>query len=578
MKFRKLVLYFERLEATTKRLEMIDILAELFKSIDNQDEIDKVIYLCQGQLLPSFKNIEFGMSDKLIHKVIVEATGDTSEKILDMFQKMGDYGEVAQQLCEGKKEVPTLTQVYKLLAEVATVSGSGAVAKKVGILAKLLNDVSALEAKYVVRIILGRLRLGVGDPTVLDSLSLAYTGDKSLRKKLERAYNLCSDLGLVAKILFQEGIKEIENFKIIVGCPIRVALAARLKNPKEIIEKIGKCAVESKYDGFRAQVHKDGNKINIYSRNLEDTTLMFPEIEKAVRENIKTKKVIFEGEAISYDPDTGECLPFQVTVQRKRKYNINEMQELYPLRIYIFDILYADGDLTREPYQTRRKIMSEVIKDGKVLKKAPFEVVDDAKRLSDIFEKAANAGLEGIVAKRLDGPYRAGGRDFNWIKLKRSYENNLTDTIDCVLVGYFVGKGARAALGIGSLLGCVYDKKNDSFKTIAKIGSGVTEAEWIRIKAMMDKLKTKTSPVRLESQIVPDVWVNPKLVVEVQADEITKSPVHTCGKTENESAGFALRFPRMVRFVRDDKNPEDATSVDEILKMFKMQGRKSNDA
>ncbi len=576
MKFKNLAQYFQKLEATAKRLEMTEILSELFKSIgdDIGAEVDKIIYLCQGQLLPVFKNIEFGMSEKLIHKTIVEATGIAPEKVLAMFQDLGDYGKVAQDLCRGQPRILTIINVYDILKDIAATSGEGAVARKVSLLSGLLKDVSSLEARYLVRIILGRLRLGVGDPTVLDSLSVAYQGDKSLRPKLERAYNLCSDLGLVARTLFSKGIKQIEKFKVIVGCPIRVALAERLSSPQEIIDKIGTCAVEAKYDGFRCQVHKDGNQVNIFSRNLENTTHMFPEIEKATLKQIKKRQVIFEGEAISYDPDTGRNLPFQITVQRKRKYRIAQMQKLFPLKIFIFDILFADTDLTNKPYKQRREIMNKVIKKGGILEKSPFEEVDNPKRLASIFERALGDGLEGVVAKRLDGVYRAGGRNFNWIKLKRSYSEKLSDTIDCVIVGYYSGKGIRASFGIGSLLTCVYDKKKHRFRTIAKIGSGLTENELIEIKKKLDKFKLKTKPKEVDSLLNPDVWVEPKFVVEVQADEITKSPIHTCGKVKDEGSGFALRFPRTVSFIRPDKRAEDATSVDEILKMFKNQGRR----
>ncbi|MDD5746634.1 MAG: DNA ligase, partial [Candidatus Omnitrophica bacterium] len=296
MKFKNLAGYFQKLESTTKRLEMSAILAELFKPVGEQktEEIAVIVYLCQGQLLPAFKNIEFGISEKLIHKALVEATGVSSAEIEALFQQCGDYGEVAQKLCLTHTQEPKVMSVYADLEKLAAFSGEGAVGKKVEFLAGLLNKVSSLEARYILRIILGKLRLGVGDPTVLDGLSLAFGGDTALRAPLERAYNLCSDLGLVATILFSKGIRAIENFKVIVGCPIRMALAARLSGPREIIEKVGTCAIEAKYDGFRCQVHKKGDQVHIFSRNLENTTAMFPEIREGTLRQIKEKNVIFE--------------------------------------------------------------------------------------------------------------------------------------------------------------------------------------------------------------------------------------------------------------------------------------------
>ncbi|MBU1925308.1 MAG: ATP-dependent DNA ligase [Candidatus Omnitrophica bacterium] len=577
MKFEKLAKYFERLEATTKRLEMTDILSELFKSIDDyKKEVDKIIYLCQGQLLPVFKNVEFGMSEKLMHRAIVEATGMPTDKITAHFRKKGDYGETAYDLCCLHPATKTVKDVYEQLNTIAQATGSGAVAKKVGILAGLIRQTSPLEAKYIVRIILGKLRLGIGDATVLDSLSLACAKNKSLRGKLEVAYNRCSDLGLVAKILFTQDFRYIENFKVIVGCPVRVALAARLSSPKEIIEKIGECAVETKYDGFRCQIHKDGDKVTIFSRNLENTTHMFPEIQEGTVKQISSKRAMFEGEALAYNPDNGEILPFQITVQRKRKYDIVEMQKRFPLKLFVFDILYVDewGDVTGQPYRARREIMDKVVKPGEVLELSPFKIVKTEKELAEIFDKAVRAGSEGIVVKRLDAGYRAGGRNFNWIKLKRSYEDKVSDTIDGVIVGYFFGKGQRASFGIGSLLLCVLDEKSGGFKTIAKAGSGLSEDDLSKLKRILDKCKTATKPKDVDSLIRPDVWVKPHYVTEVQADEITRSPIHTCGKTNKNMAGFALRFPRIVKLIRTEKSVRDATTVKEIIDIFKIQGRR----
>ncbi|MCG2712493.1 MAG: ATP-dependent DNA ligase [Candidatus Omnitrophica bacterium] len=577
MKFKELAVYFQRLESISKRLDMTDILAELFQkaSQDKKVNIEEIVYLSQGHLLPSFKNIEFQMSEKLIHKSIVLATGKPDELIEDMFQRIGDYGEVAQKLCKIYIENLSITDVYKKLTELVGFSGAGVVVKKTEFLADLLKSISPIEVKYIIRIILGKLRLGVGDPTFLDSLSLAYSGDKNLRKHLERAYNLCCDLGLVAKILFSEGIERIKGFEVIVGCPIRMALAARMPGAKEIIEKIGTCAVEAKYDGFRCQVHKNGKEIQVYSRNLENTTHMFPEIKEGTLAQVKNKNVIYEGEAIAYDPQTGECLPFQTTVQRKRKHGIASMRKLFPLKLFVFDLLYADGDLTDKSYEQRRKILTSVIGKGDVLEVSPVHIVKTARELENIFEESLREGREGIVAKRLDGVYKAGGRNFNWIKLKSSYSGELNDTIDCVIVGYYFGKGLRASLGLGSLLACVYDKKSETFKTIAKIGSGLTEDELVKFKKMLDKIKVNSKPPKVDSLIEPDVWVEPKYVIEVQADEITRSPVHTCGKAQDKDSGYALRFPRTVDKIREDKDAQDATTVNENINLFKMQGRKT---
>lgn len=578
--FSLLVEVFSKLEATTKRLEMFEILSEFFKKI-SKEEIDKVVYFCQEQLLPSFKGIEIGMAEKMVEKAIAKAGGKKQEEIEKLYKKLGDLGLVAEEVLKSKKistllvkqEDLSINEVYDALLKIANISGEGSVDKKINELSSLLVKVSATEAKYVVRFVLGRLRLGIGDPTIMDSLSKAISGDRmKLRPKIERAYNLCSDLGLVARVLFEKGEKGLDAFKVQVGSPIRMALAERLPSAEDIIKKIGKCGVETKYDGMRLQLHKQGNKVEIFSRNQERVTHMFPDIVEAVLEQIKAKEAIIEGEAVAFNEETGEYFPFQVTMTRKRKYEIEKMAEEAPLVLFAFDLLYADGkDYTKVAYIERRKALEKLIKKDGRIRPAEMIITDNPQELERFFEMNVERGTEGIVAKRLDAEYQAGARNFNWIKLKRSYRGELQDTIDVVIVGYFKGRGARAKFGIGALLAAVYDEKSDTFKTICKIGSGLSEEKWIEARKLLDKIKVSKRPARVDSLIEPDVWVEPKYVFTVMADEITLSPLHTAGKTA-EKPGFALRFPRIQGWIRD-KKPEDATTVKEIESLFKMQKR-----
>lgn len=575
MRFAQLVDYFERLEATTKRLEMFDILSELFQACE-REEIDKVVYFCQEQLLPPFRGIEIGMAEKLILRAIARATGASEAEVARLNKERGDPGLVVEELLQQRKTHPagmSVQEVYEALLRIAETTGEGSVERKIQMLADLFRRSSPKEARYIARFVLGRLRLGVGDPTILDALSKAVAGDRSLRPDLERAYNLCSDLGLVARTLFEQGIEGIRAFRIRVGNPIRPALAERLPSAQEIVEKLGRCAVEVKLDGFRCQIHKAGDQVEIFSRNLERTTPMFPELIEAVRQQIDAREAILEGEAVAVNEETGEIYPFQVTVQRKRKHGVEEMMREYPLVLFAFDLLYADGqDYTPQPYATRFEVLSRLIRPDGRIRLVDRIITDDPRVIQQFFDEAIERGMEGIVAKRLDAPYQAGARGFHWIKLKRSYKGELSDTIDVVIVGYFRGRGMRAKFGIGALLGAVYDPDSDTFKTVAKIGSGLTEEEWVRIRELLDQIRTEHRPARVESVLEPDVWVEPRYVVTVLADEITRSPVHTCVKT-NEEPGYALRFPRVVGWIREDKGPEDATTVKEILSMFQMQKR-----
>lgn len=569
MKFKKLCEYFERLEETTKRLVMFDILAGLFKEASGED-IDKIIYLSQGQLLPPFHGLEIGISEKLLIRAISDATDTPTKKVEQTFRHTGDMGRTAEELNKRKGYDLTVKQVYGELTDMAQTGGAGSVEKKIGLLSNLFKGVSPKEAKYIARFVIGRLRLGIGDPTVLEALALSI-GNRELRPDLERAYNLCSDLGLVAKTLLEKGMEGVRKFKVQVGYPIRMALCERLSSSEDIIQKIGRAAIEAKYDGFRVQCHKDDENVELFSRNLERTTHMFPEITMAMKKYINAKKAIIEGEALAYNEGTGELFPFQVTIQRKRKYGIEELSKELPLKFFVFDLLYLDGvDYTEKPFSERRKKLEAIIKKNEVIEPSEMFVTDAPSRIFKYFESAIERGLEGVVAKRLDAPYSAGARNFNWIKLKRSYKGELADTIDVCIVGFFRGKGARAKFGVGALLGAVYEPETDTFKTISKIGSGFKEDEFFELKKMLDEIALKHKHPRVDSAIDADVWVEPRYVITVMADEITRSPAHTAGR-DKDGIGYALRFPRSTGFIRFDKKPEDANTVKEIIEMFKQQ-------
>ncbi|MEJ7615673.1 MAG: ATP-dependent DNA ligase [Pyrinomonadaceae bacterium] len=393
------------------------------------------------------------------------------------------------------------------------------------------------------------------------------------RRIIERAYNICSDLGLVLKEMAESGLPSLEKFKVSVGRPVRPMLAERLPGAAEIIKKIGTCAVEAKLDGFRCQVHLRDGSVDMFSRNLERTTGMFPELATAARDDFAAKSAIIDGEALAVNEETGEFYPFQVTVQRKRKHEVARMAEEYPLVLVAFDLLFVDGsDLTNLPYVERREELARRLRPRGRIRLSEGVVVETAEQLQAFFDSGLEHGHEGVVAKRVASNYEPGARNFNWIKLKRAYRGELNDTVDLVLIGYLRGRGARAKLGIGSLLGAVYDQATDSFKSIGKIGSGLSDENWIKIKALLDEGPVDHKPARVDSRMVPDVWVTPRVVVTVLADEITRSPIHTAAQ-DGEGRGLALRFPRIVNFVREDKSPEDATTVKEIEEMFAQQKR-----
>ncbi len=596
MTFAKLASYFEKLEATSSRLELIRILSELFKEIKTPDEIEKVCYLVQGRIAPFFEATEIGMAERTVAQSVATAFNVEKEKVLKEYSKRGDLGLVTYELAQEVRSKNyesriTIDEVFETLIKIAKTSGEGTVEKRLTLLTDLLQKVDALSAKFLVRIPLGNLRLGIGDPTVLDALATVKLGDKTQRHYLEDAYNRTSDLGLIAKTLWSEksamkALGAVEKLEVTVGKPIRSELCERLPSPEKTIEKMGTVDSQFKYDGFRVQIHKNGNEISLFSRNLENMTHMFPELIEGAKRQIKARSAILDSEALAYIPESEEFLPFQETTKRRRKHNIEETMAKLPLKSFVFDILYKDGkSLIGEPLEKRLEILSKTLRpaQGKqfndsVLFPADTKKISDAKVLSLMLDDAISKGLEGIVVKKLNSLYEAGARNFNWVKLKRNQSGELTDTVDCVILGYIFGKGKRTAFGAGALLVGVYDKASDSFVTVSKIGTGLTDEEWKSIKERTKGLELSHKPARVSSIIEPSVWVKPEIVIEVLADEITRSPIHTAGATlENGKVvepGYALRFPRLVNFRDKDKKSEDATDVKELIEMYKSQGKK----
>jgi len=576
MLFSELVVYFEKLESTSSRLALIDILADLFRK-SSEEDIEKIIYLTQGRIAPFFEALEIGMAEKQVAGAIATSLDIKRDEVLNLYSKLGDMGLAVEQLnskLETRNSKLTVREVFEILTEIAKTKGEGTVEKRQVLLSELLKKMNAGSSKYLVRIPLGNLRLGIGDPTILDGLALAKLGDKSKRKLLEGAYNRTSDLGLIAKTLWEKDLNAVSKLQVVVGKPIRSELCERLPNAKKVIEKMGVVDAQPKYDGFRVQIHKDGEKVSMFSRNLENMTNMFPELIKGALRQIDAEEAILDSEALAYNPDSEEFLPFQETTKRRRKHNIEETAKSLPLKAFVFDILYKDGQsLIDTPLNERLKILNETIDEEGTLIAAKTQEISDPKVLSLMLEDSISKGLEGVVVKKVDSLYTAGGRNFNWVKLKRHSGGELQDTIDCVVLGYISGKGKRTAFGAGALLVGIYDDKKDEFVTVSKIGTGLTDEEWKEIHRRAAKIKVDHKPARVNSVIVPSVWIKPEIVIEVLADEITRSPIHTAGKTETEP-GYALRFPRLVSFRTADKKPEDATNVKELVEMYKLQGKK----
>lgn len=576
MKFHEVASAFEIIQPIQSRLEMTRQLAHLL-SLCSPSEARIVCDLALGQLHAPYIGTQFNIAQKTAVKAVALLFGDDPKDIELASKSLGDLGLVVAKMQWHSQSELTVLQLFERLEILERMSGIGSVDEKTLYLKQLLQELDPVSAKFVIRIILGSLRLGFSDMTLIDAMSWMISGDKSLRSYLEDAYNVCADIGLIAATLKSDGIDAIKSMSVHVGIPIRPSAAERLPNAKAIIEKIGACAAEPKIDGFRLQVHIDMTQeqhlIKFFSRNLLDMSLMFPEMMESCR-NLGVKTLICEGEAIAYDPDTQSFLPFQETVKRRRKHDIEQASHEFPLRVFLFDILYLDGkDLMSMQYIQRRKILAELVaRDTQgVFGMIEEKNIETAKELEDYFYETISTGLEGLVVKRLHAQYVPGKRNFNWIKLKRQEEGHLEDTIDCVILGYYAGSGKRALFGIGAFLVGIFNESHDVFQTIAKIGTGLTDEEWISLKKLCDEKAVLDKPknVTCAKELAPDVWVAPEIVCCVRADEITVSPLHTAGKTVHKN-GYALRFPRFMGY-RTDKSARQATTEKEIEHLFEDQ-------
>lgn len=581
MLYADLAARFEELEATGSRLEMASILSDLFKGMDARD-IRSVVYLSQGKLRPDFHGVELGMSDRLVLRSISSAAGVPLGKTEKLWIELGDPGLVAERLIAVKKQTTlfseplTLARVIRNLEAIESADGRDSQTKKTKLLAQLLHDSSPVEARFLCRIVTGRMRVGAGAMTILDALAEAFAG-KEDRPLIERGYNITCDLGLIAETLATEGLEGVESIKVAVGSPLKVMLAERLPSVEQILERMGgRCAMEYKYDGIRVQAHISAGEVRLYSRRLEDLTSNFPDVAAALAAGCRVKDAIIEGECVAVDRDTGAMLPFQTVTHRRKKHGMEQAVRDIPVRIFMFDMVYADGeDLTARPYEERRRALAESFEIGGQVELTKMRVVGSVEEGLAFFNEALEDKCEGIMAKSLaeDSVYRAGSRGFLWVKYKRDYESALTDSFDLAVVGAFFGMGKRTG-GYGALLMASFDEDTGMFCTVCKLGTGFDDGFLAGMPALLDDGLSETRPRSVDAKMTPDVWFEPTVVLEVVAAEISKSPVHTAASAlTGDGSGLGLRFPRFTGRVRDDKEPDQCTSVQEIHGMYLLQDR-----
>ncbi len=607
MQYNKLCDHLDKLDKTAKRLEITAILADLINQL-TAEETEQALFLSLGYLNPPYNQIKFNMADKMVARSLELCYGVNKEEVDNLYSDTGDLGDTAMNLALRTKGATenktTILQTHQKLLNIAEDEGPGSQDRKITKLSGLLKTLSPLAVKYTVRIVLGTTRLGFTEQTIIDALSKIVAGDKSASRKIEEVYNIHPNIGLIARMIKEKGLAGLNAIGLETGVPVLSQKAQRLSDPQEILEKMeGQGWLEYKLDGTRVQLHLDRKKqlldktleqnplfgfnknkilVKTFTRNLEENTYQFPDITQSALKQIKAESVILDGEAVGFDPATGKYIPFQEMMQRKRKHNVGEYAKQIPLKYVVFDILYLNGkNLTNLPLAQRHEHLEKVLTAGGVVEIAYHQKVADATELWEFFESSKEKNLEGIMIKNPNAPYRAGAREFSWIKLKRSNTDILEDTVDCVVLGYYFGRGNRATFGIGGFLCGIWNEKEQVFTTLTKVGTGLRDEEWVELKNRCDKLqvqqvedaggaKTKEGEsvsgplpnVLIPKALSPDVWVKPKIVVELGGDEISVSQVHT--------SGYALRFPRLIRF-RDDKSPTDTTTLKEIVALHKSQ-------
>ena len=578
MQFSIIAEMFEKMENTSKRIELTNILVELLKKTPKKI-IPNVVYLLQGILRPNFEGVELGVAEKLAIRSISKSSGLPIKKIENDYKNCGNLGLTASNILKLKTQTTftaekiTLERVYETLIKIANVEGKGSQDLKMKYISSLLNDATPIEAKFVLNILLGTLRLGIAENTVMDALSIGFTGKKENREQVEAAYNVSSDLGKVAEVIAHEGLDGIKKFQISLFNPIRPMLADRIKSEEDAIKKMpAEFAAEYKLDGERVQIHKQVDKIILFSRSLENITKYYPDIVENIGNSIDVNDGIFEAEIVAINENTGEFLPFQELMHRRRKYKLKEAVLQYPITVNFFDVLYFDGkNCLGLKYSERRKILESSVKENNFAKLVPIAIVKNENQIEDFLENSINSGCEGLMLKILDAPYRAGIRGGNWLKLKREYRNELGDSLDLVVIGAYFGKGRRTGR-YGTLLLATYNEEKDNFPSICKVGTGFTDESLDQLyQILSNKVILKKNP-RVESEMEADVWFEPELVLEIVASEITLSPIH---KTEldiiRKGSGLALRFPKFTGKIRVEKSPEDASTGEEVSSLYKGQ-------
>ncbi|RLG12730.1 DNA ligase [Candidatus Pacearchaeota archaeon] len=565
MDYQKLAEVYEELSSTTKRLKKTEILSKFLKSLSEKDK--DVMYLLLGSIYPEYSEKKIGISNQLVIQAISKATGIEKKEVVKLWKKIGDLGKVSEELTKHKKQSTlqshklNIKKIIENLRKLPELEGKGTVSKKLSLVTELLTSATPLEAKYLVRTLIGDLRIGVQESTIRDAMSKAFfKNSKEASEKIQRALDRANDISKVFEIAKKKKLSGFENVSIEVGKPIKVMLAQKAKNIKDGFEKVGKpCAIEYKYDGFRMLIHKKDNKITLFTRRLENVTNQFPEVVDYIKKYVKGKSFILDSEAVGYDSKTKEYQTFQHISQRiRRKYHIEKLQKELPVEVNIFDILYYNGkSMIDTPFKKRTELVRKIIKKHayKIIPSKQI-ITSDEKKAEKFYKQALKDNQEGVMMKNLNSIYQPGKRVGHMLKIKPE-ENEL----DLVITGAEYGAGKRSGWMSSFILSC-RGKKKGEYLEIGKVGTGIKEkasdgeVTFEGLTRLLTPLITKEKGKKVE--------IKPKIVITVTYQEIQHSP--------NYNSGWALRFPR-VTALRPDKPLSEIADLKEVEKDFKNQKR-----
>ncbi|MCR4327822.1 MAG: ATP-dependent DNA ligase [Nanoarchaeota archaeon] len=566
MRYEKLAKVYEELSKTTKRLEKIDILSKFLEDIGKEDS--DIMYLLEGRIYPAYDERKIGISNQIAIKAISKATGTDSKKVLLKWKKVGDIGEVAKELTQTKKQttlasnIPTTKKVIDNLRKLPELVGKGTIDKKLSLITELLTSTSPIESLYLIRTLIGDLRIGVQESTIKYSILKAFfKNNKDYEINLQRAIDRSNDLKEVFEYARTRKIEELDKINLEVGKPIKAMLAQKAKSVEDAFTHLGKpLAAEYKYDGFRLLIHKKGDKVHLFTRSLENVTNQFPEVIDYIKKFIRGESFILDSEAVGYDKKTKKYTDFQKISQRiKRKYDIEKLSEKLPVEVNVFDVLFYNGKSELEkPLRERRKLIDKIVKSHPYkLITSKFIESSDKKEIENFYKMALKDNQEGIMLKNLEAPYKPGRRVGNMLKLKPE-ENEL----DLVITGGEWGTGKRSGWISSFILSC---KKGNNYLEIGKVGTGIGEKENEENKVTFDELTKLMNPLITEEK-GKNVTVKPKIVVTIHYQDIQKSPTY--------ESGWALRFPRITA-LRPDKPLSEIADLEEIEKDF-LEQRKKN--